>query len=69
MKKTDEAFEQLALDLMTAIGYGSVDVATQVTPFVGDEGIDGIIMEDKLGLDLIYAQARYYAPRPHRGQA
>lgn len=62
MKISDQAFEQFILDLMTSMGYGSVDNATQVTPFAGDEGIDGIIMEDKLGFDLIYVQAKHYAP-------
>lgn len=62
MKISDQAFEQFVLDLMTSMGYGSVDNATQVTPFAGDEGIDGIIMEDKLGFDLIYVQAKHYAP-------
>lgn len=62
MKISDQAFEQFVLDLMTSMGYGSVDTATQVTPFAGDEGIDGIIMEDKLGFDLIYVQAKHYAP-------
>ena len=62
MKISDQAFEQFVLDLMTSMGYGSVDNTTQVTPFAGDEGIDGIIMEDKLGFDLIYVQAKHYAP-------
>lgn len=62
MKISDQAFEQFVLDLMTYMGYGSVDAASQVTPFVGDEGIDGIIMEDKLGFDLIYVQVKHYAP-------
>lgn len=62
MKISDQAFEQFVLDLMTSMGYGSVDNATQVTPFAGDEGIDGTIMEDKLGFGLIYVQAKHYAP-------
>ena len=58
---SDKSFERFVLDLMTSMGYGSVDYGTQVTPYVGDEGIDGIIMEDKLGFDLIYVQAKHYA--------
>lgn len=61
MKISDKAFEQFVLDLMASMGYGSVDNASQVTPFSGDEGIDGIIMEDKLGFGLIYVQAKHYA--------
>lgn len=62
MNISDKAFERFVLDLMTSMGYGSVEYGTQVTPYVGDEGIDGIIMEDKLGFDLIYVQAKHYSP-------
>ena len=40
------------------MGYGSFENAGRVTAVSGDEGIDGIIMEDKLGFDLIYIQAK-----------
>ena len=43
------------------MGYGgSFDGSTKVTPYVHDDGIDGIIYEDKLGLDKIYIQAKKY---------
>jgi restriction system protein len=52
-------FEQLVLDLMVAMGYGgSREEAAQVTKASGDEGIDGVINEDRLGLDVIYLQAK-----------
>ena len=52
-------FEQLVLDLLIAMGYGgSREEAAQVTKASGDEGIDGIINEDRLGLDVIYLQAK-----------
>jgi restriction system protein len=52
-------FEQLVLDLMLAMGYGgSREEAAQVTKASGDEGIDGVINEDRLGLDVIYLQAK-----------
>lgn len=52
-------FEKLVVDLLVAMGYGgSRDEAAQVTKASGDEGIDGIINEDRLGLDVIYLQAK-----------
>ena len=52
-------FEQLVVDLLFAMGYGgSREEAAQVTKKSGDEGIDGIINEDRLGLDVIYVQAK-----------
>lgn len=52
-------FERLVIDLLVKMGYGgSKQEATQVIGKSGDEGIDGIIKEDKLGLDVIYVQAK-----------
>ncbi len=52
-------FEKLVIDLLLAMGYGSSRrEAGQLTSRGSDEGIDGIISEDKLGLDLIYIQAK-----------
>lgn len=52
-------FEDLVLDLLIKMGYGgSREEAKQSTKRSGDEGIDGIINEDKLGLDRIYVQAK-----------
>lgn len=54
-------FEQLVVDLMLAMGYGgSQKAAGQATQYTNDGGIDGIIKEDKLGLDSIYLQAKRY---------
>ena len=48
-------FEQLVLDLLLAMGYGgSREEAAQVTKASGDEGIDGVINEDRLGLDVVH---------------
>ena len=53
------AFEQLVVDLLVAMGYGgSRAEAAQVTQRSGDEGIDGVIKEDRLGLETIYLQAK-----------
>lgn len=52
-------FERLVLDLLLAMGYGgSREEAATVTQKSGDEGIDGLINEDRLGLDCIYVQAK-----------
>ncbi|MEA2045718.1 MAG: restriction endonuclease [Euryarchaeota archaeon] len=52
-------FENLVLDLLVAMGYGgSWKDAVQAVGRSGDGGIDGIIKEDKLGLDVVYIQAK-----------
>jgi len=52
-------FEQVVIDLLLAMGYGgSRAEAASLTKQSGDEGIDGIIKEDRLGLDAIYVQAK-----------
>lgn len=57
-------FEQLVVDLMIAIGYGgSRKEAGQATQATNDDGIDGIIKEDRLGLDTIYLQAKRWSDR------
>jgi len=52
-------FEKLVIDMLIAMGYGgSRKEAGQAMGKSGDGGIDGIIKEDKLGLDIIYLQAK-----------
>lgn len=52
-------FERLIVDLIVAMGYGgSVSDAGKAIGKSGDEGIDGIIKEDVLGLEMIYLQAK-----------
>jgi len=64
---TPQAFEQLVVDLMIAMGYGGArKEAGQATQLTGDDGIDGIINEDKLGLDSIYLQAKRWENTVHR---
>jgi restriction system protein len=54
-----EFFERLVIDVLVKMGYGgSRKEAGQAIGKSGDEGIDGIIKEDKLGLDIIYIQAK-----------
>jgi restriction system protein len=55
-------FERLVLDLLVKMGYGgSFEDAAQAVGQSGDGGIDGIIKEDRLGLDAIYIQAKRWA--------
>ena len=54
-------FEHLVIDLLLKMGYGYDKNSGTVTGRSHDGGIDGIINEDKLGLDVIYIQAKRYA--------
>ena len=59
MKQPPAFFEHLVVKLLTRMGYGgSIENAGTVIGQTGDEGIDGIIREDKLGFSLIYIQAK-----------
>lgn len=52
-------FENLVVNLLVAMGYGGTqEDAAKVVGRSGDEGIDGIIKEDRLGLESIYLQAK-----------
>lgn len=52
-------FERLVMDILTKMGYGDPNNNSNiVTKRSGDEGIDGIINQDRLGLDKIYVQAK-----------
>lgn len=56
---TPAFFEQLVVDLLVAMGYGgSRRDAGQAVGQSGDGGIDGIIKEDRLGLDAVFVQAK-----------
>lgn len=52
-------FEKLVIELLVAMGYGgSRQDAGRTVGRAGDGGIDGVINEDRLGLDVIYVQAK-----------
>lgn len=56
-------FERLVVELLVKMGYGgSIKDAGKAIGKTGDEGIDGTIKEDKLGLDIIYIQAKRWNP-------
>ena len=59
-------FEKLVLDLMEAMGYGGTENPSSLTSGGADEGIDGIINEDRLGLDIIYLQAKRWEKQVSR---
>jgi restriction system protein len=60
LKKSDPTlFEKIVIEVLVKMGYGgSLRDAGKAIGKSGDEGIDGIIKEDRLGLDIIYVQAK-----------
>ena len=63
LKQSPEFFERLVLDVLIKMGYGgSREDAAQHMGRSGDEGIDGRINQDALGLDQILVQAKRYTP-------
>lgn len=63
LAQTPDFFEHLVLEVLQAMGYGGkLAVATEHLGRSGDEGIDGRINQDALGLDQILVQAKRYAP-------
>ena len=57
-EKSPGFFEELVIDLLVKMGYGGSRDDAEVVGRSGDGGIDGVIKEDKLGLDVIYVQAK-----------
>lgn len=59
MNQSPDFFEKVVVDLLIHMGYGGSKVEnSKVLGKTGDEGIDGVIKEDKLGFDKIYIQAK-----------
>ena len=56
-------FESIVIDLVVKMGYGGskIEISQSLTKKSNDEGLDGIINEDKLGLDRIYLQAKRWS--------
>lgn len=64
-KSSPQFFERLVILLLVRMGYGgSLTDAGQAVGKTGDAGIDGVIREDKLGLDSIYIQAKRWTDKP-----
>lgn len=55
-------FEELIVDLLVRMGYGTGDDTGQAIGQSGDDGIDGVINLDPLGVDQVYFQAKRYQP-------
>lgn len=59
MQQDPSFFEQLVVDLLEKMGYGAeLEKPGEVTQYIGDGGIDGIVRQDALGFDKIYVQAK-----------
>lgn len=66
---TPQFFERLVVDLLVRMGYGGTRAdAGQAIGQAGDGGIDGIIKEDRLGLDIVYVQAKRWDPNTTVGR-
>ena len=63
LKMSPTFFEKVVVDLLLAMGYGGAgaDSGRRIGR-TGDGGVDGVIDEDALGLDIVYIQAKRYAP-------
>lgn len=62
MESSPRFFEELVVELLVAMGYGgSRSDAGQAVGRGGDGGVDGVIAEDRLGLDSVYIQAKRWA--------
>lgn len=61
-RTTPSFFEKLVVDLLIAMGYGGSDeeLRSKLVKGPGDGGVDGIIKQDRLGLELIYVQAKRF---------
>src|SRR5215218_7900571 len=56
-----EFLERLVLKLLVRMGYGGLEAVTEHLGGPGDQGLDGLIRQDLLGLDVVYVQAKRYA--------
>ena len=63
MQAPPDFFESLVLDLLQAMGYGGTDPdSVRHLGRSGDGGVDGVIDQDRLGLDQVYVQAKRWDP-------
>lgn len=58
--QTPDLLERLILELMLAMGYGSIVGKAEHLGGSGDEGFDGVVHQDALGLERVYLQAKRY---------
>ncbi len=60
--------ERMVLLLLQRMGYGGLQSTSEHLGGPGDQGLDGVIRQDALGLDVIYVQAKRYAPEHKVGR-
>lgn len=53
-------FEKSIIDLLLKMGYGATEQSGKVVGSAGDDGVDGVINQDALGVDQVYMQAKRY---------
>jgi restriction system protein len=63
IKQPPDFLENLVLTLLSRMGYGGLEAPTEHLGGPGDHGLDGLIRLDKLGLDVVYVQAKRYTDR------
>ena len=68
LQQTPEFFENLVVELLMAMGYGGEGYLAESVGKSGDGGIDGIIHQDALGLDVVYVQAKRWDPSSSVGR-
>ena len=68
LEQTPAFFERLVVALLSKMGYGSENSLAKAIGKSGDGGIDGVIHQDKLGLDVVYIQAKRYEPSNQVGR-
>jgi restriction system protein len=69
LQNTPAFFERLIIELLVKMGYGGNHAdATKQLGKSGDGGVDGVINEDRLGLDRVYIQAKCYSPERSIGR-
>ncbi len=63
LKQPPAFLEQLVLRLLVKMGYGGLETPAEHLGAPGDGGLDGLIRLDRLGLDVVYVQAKRYTDR------
>ena len=60
LQRPPQFLERLVLKLLVSMGYGGLEAVTEHLGGPGDQGLDGLIRQDLLGLDVVYVQAKRY---------
>jgi restriction system protein len=61
LSRPPQFLERLVLKLLVSMGYGGLEAVSEHLGGPGDQGLDGVIRQDLLGLDVVYVQAKRYA--------